>query len=294
MKKILQAILSFFGLGKKKPPVILPKPPEENPPVINPPVPTSKSVLDDRPIGMIMIAEWIEPYIDDDRRWKLLGKYQFSKEALMEHGRECIRHMTSVDAQAMILWNIEGEQYWKPVSYIGDPRIFIPEIAPYLDEFFSLFHGFRTGLCLRPDIYYDMVHYVTSDPVADILAKAKYCKDRWGSTVFYIDSNKAAQPYTDNTMGHGGPMPAEVFAELKKQMPDCEFIPEHHTAEYYKNVPVFTKGAYIIPGAKVVGQVAGDTDLTEFVQAGNIPLFEAWWKSDILNRIIEAYQKKKS
>jgi hypothetical protein len=291
MKQILAWILGLFGGGKRKPPpvIVVPPPvePEKPPPVI---VVPPNPLPDRRPIGMIMIAEWIEPFIPGDYRWKLLGQYQFSREALLAHGEECVKYMKYVNAQAMILWNKEGEEYWKPVSYIGDPRIENPDIDPFINEFFELFKDFKKGVCLRPDIYYDAVHYSTADPVADLKAKATYAKDKWGCTIFYVDSNKFVQPYIDNTLGHGGPLPASVFIELNKEMPGCTFIPEHSTPEYYPHVPIWTSGTNSPDGAVVVGAVNGGHDIASFVAKGNIPLFEAWWNETVvLNKIKDAY-----
>lgn len=293
-------LIAFAVLKKKKkvPPVVI-LPPVDKP--IDIPIPIQKEVWKDRrPIGMIMLAEYVEPWGPDDRKWKLGGTYQFSRDALMTHAEESIKHMQEVGAQGMITWNIEGEQWWKPISYIGDPRFLAPEIEPYIDEYFDRFKsaGFAVGVCLRPDKYVPLkdnvhAHHMTvASPFDDLVTKTEYAKKRWGCTLFYIDSNKDMPAGIDNTIGAGNPLPASVFAELAKLFPDCLFIPEHHRPDYYPHVAIWTKGPYVVPCALVVSEVAGDMEVKEFIKAGNIPLFEAWWETPILNRIKNAYADK--
>jgi hypothetical protein len=56
-----------------------------------------------------------------------------------------------------------------------------------------------------------------------LLNKVDYARQRWGSTLFYIDSNS------------GLLWPGEVFtlAKLARQRPDVLLIPEHHQPMYY-------------------------------------------------------------
>ena len=287
---------------KKKTDVIPPVPVIPITPIEKPvdiPVPVREVWKDRRPIGMIMIAEFAGEWGENDRKWKVAGYYQHSYQAFMDHAKESIQHMTEVGAQGMIVWNVEGEQWWKPISYIGDPSFIGPEFDPYADEFFQMFKdaGFSVGVCLRPDKYVPLRDHVWAHHLAvashldNLIPKINYAKNRWGCTIFYVDSNKVAEPGTDNTMGHGGACPATVFIELNKLYPDTLFIPEHYYPDYFPHVPVWAKGPAIIPGAVVAGEVTGDMEVKEFIDAGNIPIFEAWWKTPVQDKIKQAYAK---
>jgi hypothetical protein len=63
--------------------------------------------------------------------------------------------LRSMNAQGMITWDIEGQQYPHATSYVGDPRMFAtlaPEMAGIADAYFQKFRdaGFRLGVCIRP------------------------------------------------------------------------------------------------------------------------------------------------
>lgn len=266
-------------------------------PIELPPVKPIDPWPDRRPIGMIMIAEYAGEWQKDDRKWKVQGAYQHSYEAFIAHAKESIQHMREVGAQGMILWNCEGEQWWKPISYIGDPSFIGPEFDPYANEFFQMFKdaGFSVGVCIRPDKYVPLKentwahHLAVASHFENLIPKIDYARERWGCTLFYVDSNKVAEPGTDNTVGHGNPCSVEVFIELKKLYPDCLFIPEHWRPEYFPHVPIWAKGAHIEPGAVVAGEVSGEMEVEEFIKAGNIPVLEVWWKTAVQDKIKQAY-----
>lgn len=265
-------------------------------PAIPTPVPKPTPTLnwpDRRPIGMVMVAEWTEPHLPGNRKWKMGSKHgEASRELLLSFADRCVRYLTEQNAQGIITWNIEGEEYWKPVSYIGDPRMVPPEIEPYIDEYFAKFKGFRTGVCIRPTVLTGIKHIVPANPFNNLCEKIDYARARWGCTLFYVDSNKDAPAGMDNTDGHGNPLPFEVFRQLAEKYPDCLIIPEHHTPDYYPHAAVWTRGPVILNNALVVGAVNLTDEVDAFVAAGNIPLFECWWGNPIHAKIKKAYQNK--
>jgi hypothetical protein len=85
---------------------------------------------------------------------------------------------------------------------------------------------------------------IKRSPVERLDAKIRYCKERWGATLFYIDTNhfnrsrekrgpNAAGGY-DVTQNWGAAiMSAEQWAELQRRHPDCLLIPEHEYEQYW-------------------------------------------------------------
>lgn len=153
------------------------------------------------------------------------------RERLLQWGRQSVEVIRRVGGQGMIVWDIEGQEYPHAISYLGDPRSLPPEMEPVADEFFRLFTdaGLRTGVCLRPQLpirtaYGEGVQQIeVADPLANLDAKLTYARERWGCTLFYVDSN--GDPNV--------PLPVAVFRELAARHPDVLLIPEHENAAYY-------------------------------------------------------------
>ncbi len=61
-----------------------------------------------------------------------------------------------IQPQGIIIWDLEGEEFIQPTTYIGDPRVlgqgYSPEMDAAADSVFSLFTnaGLKVGLTLRP------------------------------------------------------------------------------------------------------------------------------------------------
>ena len=188
-----------------------------------------------------------------------------------------IKDAKSIDAQGVIVWNVEGPNHrW--LGYLGDPRMVeytCPEMDAVADEFFAVIRGagLRTGVCLRPNEFYvrklptewkgfkekhntdtDWIygHRCPREPgaVVDCLsAKVEYARERWGCTLFYIDTNLVHWGPTEQQesrwpkwkrgrregrfINYRALMNAEQWRELKRRHPDCLFIPEHSNTLYY-------------------------------------------------------------
>jgi len=125
-----------------------------------------------------------------------------------------ITTLTATGAQGVVWWDVEGERWPQPTTYIGDPRVldpaypqhdqFAPELdtpvtydgkqMPVVDACFLKWHdaGFKTGLTVRPDtLTWTGRPKQTSPPGSSadsLLNKITYARDRWGCTLFYLDS----------------------------------------------------------------------------------------------------------
>src|SRR5262249_31043957 len=136
---------------------------------------------DHRPIGAIFLASSGTNVATNPRRWILnygeinitndKGKAAF-REALLKHADKCIKALKETNAQGMITWDPEGEEFLGAVYY-GDPRL-VPTLAPemefknsgakrVIDEYFEKFRaaGLKVGVCIRPQ----QIAMVDGEPV---------------------------------------------------------------------------------------------------------------------------------
>lgn len=134
--------------------------------------------------------------------------------------------------------------------------------------------------------------------------KIQYCRERWGATLFYVDSTLF---YSGNTT------PAESFAKLWELYPDTYLFPEWKNPRHYAYTYPWTDtiNGYILPDphtlmtypdAAGLVRVPGDgeidaveADLTEAVRTGSILLFDGWYQhhaNDVVMRIYKNAQKK--
>lgn len=303
MKKlsVWDKILIFFGLKKKPVVQSTPTKPVEQPPIIISPEPERPAPEfqlnwpDRRPIGMIMLASYQDPW-NGTNNWKLLGQYQFSREALLAHADECIKNMKALNAQGMITWNIEGEKFWHNISYIGDPRLIPAEMDVLADEYFKRFTdaGFLTGVCIRPTLLLGEKQTYTDDISEVLLNKINYAKSRWGCRLFYIDSNVDAT---------GALISGEVLKKIMTKHPDILLCPEWEgeIKEYWQYAAPF-KWLYqyrtdVVPAVKakvkhpfmVLSIGDHDGDLIQSVSEGNILMFRAWYQSPEQIKVKQAY-----
>ena len=189
---------------------------------------------------------------------------QAMRDKLMDYTQRSIATMQQFDMQGGIVWNIEGAENPHPITYIGDPRmtkLLAPEMDEIADEMFAAFRdaGLRTGVCIRPtQLYFDdkkqqWRHGTGShvpevrDPLADdyeavrpkevnhwefypfverLSRKITYAQERWGCTLFYIDTNNYWAPTGPDRKFESHLLNGEVWIELKKRHPDVLLIPE--------------------------------------------------------------------
>jgi hypothetical protein len=168
---------------------------------------------------------------------------------ILRQAAQIIENLRKVNAQGAITWDIEGEEYPQPTSYVCSPdeiAKLAPEMESIVQDVASKFHGmklddayfatirdagFRVGVCIRPQhftIHPDSTAVQSSLPPSEIaqelIRKMKYAHARWGATLFYVDSNVEL---------NGGVLDADSFSQVAAALPDSLIIPEHSTPKYY-------------------------------------------------------------
>jgi hypothetical protein len=280
---------------------------------------------DRRPIGALFLSSFTgQKFPANPRNWSMLPATEVNtksaegisklKASTLEYANRSIQNMRDMDAQGMITWDIEGQEFPHPLSYIGSPELLAklaPEMNEIADEYFGIFKkaGFKTGICIRPDsvVFQNggtwIEHVVVRDPLATMIRKINYARQRWGCTIYYIDSNIGAD---GQTMDH------EIFRKLNEQFPDLLLIPEHERVLYYSYTAPFSdlkfenilldadvKATY--PEAFMVINVpeglkdspAKNVDrLYQSLQQGNIFLFRAWYTDEPTNSWIKQAWKR--
>jgi hypothetical protein len=126
----------------------------------------------------------------------------------------------------MILWDGEGGD--DTIKYVGDPRL-IPRMNPAFDQiadaYFKKFTdaGLRCGLTLRySKLIFDdngkPVQTTDPDPINNFIDKINYAYNRWGCTVYYVDSLPPWNPV--------------VIDAVQKHFPTMLLIPEAGDTAY--------------------------------------------------------------
>jgi len=208
---------------------------------------------DRRPILRVFIGDWFPMRAPaGPALQRPPGPVQVSNEfrtRVMRSADQLLADLKHVDAQGMILWNVEGGND-PHIKYVGDPQMvefMCPEMDAIADEYFRKLRegGCRPGLCLRPstiavqrqeDGSYAYRHTYPPDRSAvDVLSqKAAYAKKRWGCTLFYVDTNDVwGPPKPPDTKPYHALMNADQWNELLRRHPDVLFIPEHGYLRYY-------------------------------------------------------------
>jgi hypothetical protein len=256
---------------------------------------------DRRPIASLILGTTAAGWPMNPRGWLLdpnidaltASGIRNLRRRILDWADNSIAIMRQMNAQGMVTWDIEGEQYPQPTTYVGDPRLFAklaPEMSGIADAYFERFRkaGFRVGVCIRPQQFMmegHEVHQATApDPAKLMIAKINYAKQRWGATLFYVDSN--GEP--------NNPMSPEIFARIAAAEPDVLLIPEHETLGYYGSTAPYNElrlgwasspplARELYPDAFTVINIAdGNIDanqeqLTQAVAHGDILLFRGWY-----------------
>jgi hypothetical protein len=233
-------------------------------------------------------------------------------ERLMTYADSCMTQMKTLDAQGIIVWDIEGQEMPHMISYIGDPRI-LPKASPEMDRFADAFMkkfrdaGFRTGVTLRPTEVYApddpkgsrWNQREVKDPVAAMSEKIAVAQKRWGCTIFYLDSNVfgdglLSKEEKAKMKGVPWTMPLDMIGALSRKHPDCLIVPEWSDRLYYTCSAPYSsvnlgqlgtddESRRIWPGAfRVVSIRMGALEANweaylDGVQKGDVLLFESWY-----------------
>ena len=280
---------------------------------------------DRRPIGAIFLAGVQVDSPTNPRRWSFNagninvsteeGKRSF-REALLRLADYSIRVLKRTNAQGMITWDPEGDEF-PGASYYGDPRL-VPTLAPEMefknhgaksaiDEYFEKFRaaGLKVGVCIRPQdvamIDGKPVHQASDDEQAVEILRKKiaYAKERWGCTLFYVDSTATA----------GRPFYPEVFKAVAQAYPDVLLIPENESMRYFAysaplnsyvhhRITSTPYGACMVYPKAFSVLMASDGDRPEdhaalvgAVQRGDILLFNALYNDAGAERIKKLYEE---
>jgi hypothetical protein len=272
---------------------------------------------DHRPIAQLFLTSYNGTYATNPRRWfgdstvdttTPAGIAAFQQRVLA-YADQAVAICKAGNAQAAITWDIEGEQFPQATSYIGDPRLvstMAPEIDPVLDAYFKKFTdaGIKIGMTLRPQQLIrsndnqQAYQQEVADPGQLMIDKITYARKRWGATVFYVDSNGAA----DN------PMDVKFFQEVATAFPDILLIPEHKNTQYYSITAPYgqldmgdtgtpQQVLWTYPQAFHVFTV-GDGDITDnfatlvnSVARGDVLFFRGWFASSENPLVAQIYQQ---
>jgi hypothetical protein len=282
---------------------------------------------DRRPIGAMFLASSGINVATNPRRWTLnegkidvttgQGKDAF-RTALLKLADNGIKVMKDANAQGMITWDPEGQEFLG-ACYYGDPRL-TPVLAPEtefkgdramnaIDEYFEKFRqaGLRVGVCLRPQ----QITMVPGKPVqgaannqqaAQVLKdKLAYAKKRWGCTLFYIDSTSVAT---------GESLDPDVFKTVADAYPDVLLIPENESMRYFAysaplnsymhhkitSTPVGARMVYPKAFSVLLTSDQGDRPedhdaLVAAVRSGDILIFNGWWNNEGVKKIKKLYEE---
>jgi hypothetical protein len=283
---------------------------------------------DRRPIGSIYLARDNTKWSSNPRGWFNDPKIDvFSPEGLrafqtrlMKYADECVALLKAMNAQGMIVWDIEGEEFAHPeASYVGDPTLLFriaPELELFADEFFRKFasQSLRTGICVRPQeivfrpdgSFYQREFLFNAEAIfASLDQKIRYAKNRWNCSLFYVDSNFGALNL--------GLYDVAIFKKLHEKYPDVLLIPEYENRPYFAyTAPYYDlKGREKWPGTRslsiahtwfypkafsVINTADGEvnvrrSELLDAVKRGNILLYRTWWRSPEFDAVSSIYQE---
>ncbi len=201
---------------------------------------------DRRPIGSIFLASADTNWANNPRGWLSDPRVDVTtadgrkalREKMLAVADTSIGIMKQMNAQGAVTWDIEGQQFQRTISYVGDPRLYAkvaPEMEEIADEYFKRFRdaNLKTGVCIRPQEFRKNTDGTVSqvaqtDPAALVsllIDKIRFAKDRWGVQLVYLNSNVNS---TD-----ANPIAPEILQKVAEAFPDVLLIPEHSTFRYY-------------------------------------------------------------
>lgn len=174
---------------------------------------------------------------------------------VLQQAMNNVHNLQMLHAQGAITWDLEGEQYPQDTSYVCAPDQIAqisPEMesvvsiasSPYMgmkldDAYFKIMRdaGFKVGVCIRPQHFAinanetaQQTYLPDSRVLGEIVQKMKYAHDRWGATLFYIDSTVEKD---------GAALDASILQQAAAALPDSLLIPEETTPKYYAYTAAF-------------------------------------------------------
>ncbi len=181
-----------------------------------------------------------------------LSKFQ---NRILQQARSNVSNLQKLAAQGLITWDIEGEAYPQPTSYACAPDQ-IGQLAPEMespvsadsspyrgmalaDAYFKTMRdaGFKVGVCVRPQHYTvnadgtaRQVYLPDAQVAGELIRKMRYAHDRWGATLFYVDSDVET---------NGATLDASIFEQAEAALRDALIIPEETTPKFYAYTAAF-------------------------------------------------------
>lgn len=241
-------------------------------------------------------------------------------EALLTYADNSVKILKEMNAQGVLVWDVEGQEFPHAISYVGDPRRLketTPEMDRFSDAFFKKYTdaGLRVGITIRPTRIIDdpnnpgkLTHAEVPDPVQEMDDKINYAHKRWGCTMFYLDSNTFSRYYLTKEQAaqmKNVPwvLPVSMMEELRRRHPDMLIIPEWSSAaEYtvtapYMSVNLRQRGTpegvrEIYPEAFSVvmpnrSEVEQNYDIYNKQVTGGDVLICTGWGADVTNELIK-------
>jgi hypothetical protein len=256
------------------------------------------------------------------------GQLPAFQARVLTQAASIVENLRRLNAQGVITWDIEGEEYPQDTSYVCAPDQ-IGRVAPEMesplaegryrglklvDAYFKTIHdaGFRVGVCVRPQRFtLNSDGTARQEPVGDaealqeLIRKMRYAHDRWGATIFYLDSTVEAD---------GSTLPAWVIEQAAASLPDSLLIPEESSPRMYRATAPFKTflfhgdlgtdqavrsyyleafSANLINDVDPAKLAAHSAELTEAVRGGDLLMVHAgyWQQND--PRVVEIVRQAK-
>ncbi len=249
------------------------------------------------------------------------------QQRMIQQAHSNVANAQRMLAQGVITWDVEGEQFPQTTSYVCSPdqiATIAPEMesviasGPYAgqkldDAYFRIqtSAGLKVGGCIRPNQFIlnsnrtASQNYISgnSQLAAILKRKMSYAQQRWGWTLFYVDSNVDV---------NGAVLDASIYKELSNSLPGALIMPEEANTAYYAYTAPFlsfifhrslgTDSAvrYVYPNAfsvNLVNDVSAGTllqytpQLVNSVKSGDILMGHAdYWQSNN-PMLIQIYQE---
>jgi len=223
---------------------------------------------DRRPIGRAFLSSAGQNWADNPRGWHHgfggaqldinsdKGKQEFVRD-LLKYADRAVEIAARNNAQGIIIWDIEGQQYPHSTSFLGDPRSLPPEMrlpvdtegeaSPVIDVFFKKITdaGLIPGICIRPQqpmrpVYGNTITQVAwsdhRDRVNNVAEKISFARKQWGCRLFYLDSDiewKSDPVAIPGAAGHSALRDPALLREIRRRFPDVLVMPEWEDLQTY-------------------------------------------------------------
>jgi hypothetical protein len=177
---------------------------------------------DHRPVGQVLFTNCGGVTITNNpKQWSdggpgNVGQAHFESDVLSEAQRAA-KNVIAMGGQGIVVWDIEGAPVALPgqtgndsLVWIGDPRLlasYSPEMDAVADQMFAVFRNadLKVGVLIRQTQANVSSSYQSPYPndqaaISDMAGKIQYAMDRWGCTIFYLDSTNSNDPAVEQAL----------------------------------------------------------------------------------------------